>query len=368
MTVAAAGLVLIGLYDLLPGLRGRAHRDLGAAQCAHDTPTPRLGGVAIAAGLLIGAYAWPPLGDTSFRLFLLTLAPLLAAGAAEDFGLPLSPTLRLLASAIAGLLFVWAFGEWLPRLDIVGVDWLLALSPLVAVPVTIFACAGVTHAFNIVDGLHGLAGGLALMAAAGLALVAREAGLDAHAAALWLLCAATAGFLAVNFPLGRLFLGDAGAYVLGHALAWIAVSMVARSADISAFAILLIFFWPVADTCLSMARRALSGAGVTEPDRRHFHQIVMAGLVGLSGGDRRRANPLAALVVVLLASAPVACGVLLWDRPTLATAAALLFGALFVASYLWLSGRWEVARGARTLDRAAVGARVRPLDGSAPAE
>lgn len=369
-TVAAVGLMLIGLAALVPAVSGRANRDLTAAQCAHERPTPRLGGLAIAAGLVLGAYAWSPLEDTSFRLFLLTMAPLLIAGAAEDLGIHVSPALRLAASAVAGGLFVWAFGDWLPRLDTWGVDWLLALSPAVAVPVTIFACAGVTHAFNLVDGLHGLAGGIAVMTALGLAVVACAAGLNAHATALWLIGAAVVGFLVVNFPMGRIFLGDAGAYVLGHALAWIAVSMVARSDDISAFAILLIFFWPVADTCLSMARRALSGAGLAEPDRRHFHQIVMAGIVGLSGGECSGANPRAAVAVALLAFVPVACGVLLWDQPELATIAALLFGGLFVASYLWLSGRWEVARGDQALSRRMSPSRdVRSRDqGGTPAE
>lgn len=67
---------------------------------------------------------------------------------------------------------------------------------------------------------------------------------------LLMLSCAVAGFLLFNFPFGKIFLGDAGAYTLGHTLVWVAIGLNSVSSEISPWAILLIFFWPVADTML----------------------------------------------------------------------------------------------------------------------
>ena len=61
--------------------------------------------------------------------------------------------------------------------------------------------------------------------------------------------------MVLNYPLGKIFLGDGGAYALGHLLVWSAILLVNRASEISPFAILLIFFWPVADTGLAIWRR-----------------------------------------------------------------------------------------------------------------
>ena len=153
--------------------------------------------------------------------------------------------------------------------------------------------------------------------------------------ALGLLLAALAGFLMVNFPFGRVFMGDGGAYVVGHILVWTSVSIVWASEDVSAFAILLIFLWPIADTLLAIWRRTFTGADMTQPDRLHFHQLVMRGLeISVLGRGRRDiANPLAAAMIVPMALAPMFAGVLFYDNVTATASLSALAFAGFLLTY-----------------------------------
>jgi len=90
-----------------------------------------------------------------------------------------------------------------------------------------------------------------------------------------------------------------------------------RLPDLSTWAVLLVFFWPIADTFFAIYRRRRAGRPTDMPDRLHYHQLVMRALeITLIGRNRRNvANPLATLVILPLASAPVIAGVLLWNKP-----------------------------------------------------
>ena len=153
---------------------------------------------------------------------------------------------------------------------------------------------------------------------------------------LILFVAAVLGFMALNFPLGKIFLGDGGAYALGHLLVWSAIILVNNTNNASAFAILLVFFWPVADTGLAIWRRWKLGNPAGNPDRLHFHQLAMRFLeIRLFGRDRREvANPVATLTLIPLISAPQVLGVLFWDNFKPSVLSAVGMGLLFTLTYL----------------------------------
>jgi UDP-N-acetylmuramyl pentapeptide phosphotransferase/UDP-N-acetylglucosamine-1-phosphate transferase len=102
-----------------------------------------------------------------------------------------------------------------------------------SVCVTVMCVAGMTNAFNLVDGLNGLASAVASTSLIGIGLVSLAHGDQALAVVCWCLLAANLGFLVWNWPLGRLFLGDGGAYLLGISLAWLVVLLPARNPLIS---------------------------------------------------------------------------------------------------------------------------------------
>lgn len=343
LSSALVGLMIMMGRHLFADVRRRGEYDVLSVQAAHDRVTSRLGGVAVVAAVCVGTFVW--FGATDIRLgfaqFLLTVVPLFIVGVMEDLGYYASPRRRLAGAAISGLLFVIVFQQWLLGIDIPYVDVAFSWAPL-AIVLTIFICVGVTHAFNLIDGVHGLSGSVALAAALSLSLIAHEADLPHHRDALLLIAVALGGFLALNFPFGLIFLGDAGAYVTGHVLVWTAVSILWSAPSVSAFAVLLVFFWPVADTLLAIWRRVASGRLVSSPDRLHVHQLVMRAIEISSIGRRRRAlsNPLTTVVILPMAVAPMIVAVLSWDSVAVTSLASVSFGVAFACFYV-LGIRWS---------------------------
>ncbi|MBF9020239.1 UDP-phosphate N-acetylglucosaminyl 1-phosphate transferase [Rhodobacterales bacterium HKCCA1058] len=306
------------------------------------------------AAVFAGTWFWfsSPSVSSGYQLFLLASAPLFVVGVTEDLGYPMGVRLRLTAAVVSGASFVAAFGQWLPRLDIPIVDLGMAM-PIIAIPFTVLACAGVTHAFNLIDGLNGLSSFVSMGVSVALMAICAHVGLAAHFQALGLLLAALSGFFVVNFPFGRVFMGDGGAYVVGHILVWTSVSIVWNSPQVSAFAILLIFFWPIADTLLAIWRRTLRGSDMTRPDRLHFHQLAMRSLeISLLGRRRRHiANPLAAAMIVPMALAPMFVGVLFYDDVAVTFLCSLLAFSGFFLSYT-VGMRWSKSGRGRGRGRA----------------
>lgn len=348
--------------------------DMRAVQAAHATPTPRIGGLALLVVMIAAAVLVPQEARRLPLLGLVALLPVFVAGLAEDLGYPVRPAGRLMAAAVSALTMILAFGLWLPRLDVPLLDSAMAWVPL-AMAVTVFCSAGVAHAFNLIDGMNGLAGFAGIVAALGMHVIAREAGMPLQADLTLLLCAAIAGFLVFNFPRGRIFLGDAGAYALGHVLAWLAISMLFRVPELSTWAVLLVFFWPVADTLFAIWRRRRLGRPTGQPDRLHFHQLVMRGLEILVFGRKARGvtNPLTTAVLMPFIAAPALVGVRFWNDPLAACVATFVFAGLFVGTYglgLALARRRgrlgrqaradERGRGALALGRAGVAPVPRP--------
>ena len=192
------------------------------------------------------------------------------------------------------------------------------------------------NAFNLIDGLNGLSSYVTISIAIALSIIAFQVNNAQITIFLTLLVSAVLGFLILNFPLGKIFLGDGGAYVLGHLLVWSAILLINQAAEVSAFAILLIFFWPVADTSLAIWRRWKLGIPTDRPDRLHFHQLAMRFLeIRFFGRDKRGiVNPLSTVILIPLISTPQTLGVLFWNDFAATVQCTLCAGLLFVSTYL----------------------------------
>jgi UDP-GlcNAc:undecaprenyl-phosphate/decaprenyl-phosphate GlcNAc-1-phosphate transferase len=286
-----------------------------------------------------------PRGSAALWLPIATAAPVFAAGLLDDLKGGLAPRWRLMAAAVGGGIFIAASGHWIDGVDVAGFDWLLAASPIFAIAFTLFACVGATHAVNLIDGLNGMAGTFGLAASLCLALVALNAGLGGQAVVLTVLASTIAGFLFANFPHGKIFLGDAGAYTIGHALSWTIVAILSVAQEVSVFAMLLIFFWPVCDTAFTVARRLYAGKAMSKPDRGHFHHIVYYAVIRISRerGWKVAHNPIASTIIMPMMLTPMACGVAFMSNSHLAAMASAVFFALYVAAYVVLNRFASVA-------------------------
>jgi len=247
----------------------------------HHYVVPRIGGIAIAIGFIAAIAAAAPFADLGRKALLLPLAiafPSLAVGLLEDLTKAIRPVYRLSGTFVSAILGYALLDAQLLRLDVALLDPLL-LYPAVSLIVTLVMVGGVAHAINIIDGLNGLSGVVCVCALAGLAAVAWYVG-DAQLMALALITAgAAAGFFCLNFPHGRLFCGDGGAYFLGFMIAEIAVLLIRRHPEVSAWFPLMLVAYPVWETLFSAYRRsAVRGCSSMLPDRLHLHTIVFRSL------------------------------------------------------------------------------------------
>lgn len=271
----------------------------------HTEPTALLGGAAILLGFLAG-FAWAWRGDAFTEVFVASTVPLgvvlgaiviFAVGQLDDLR-EVSPPAKIAGTVLAGsILSAAGVSILFFRIPFAG---LISLSPDMSALLTVVWVIGMTTAINYIDGLDGLAAGIVAIASAALllycerldgvgAIGADNAGPVIAAAVL----GACLGFLPHNFHPAKIFMGDAGALLLGLLMAASTIA-VGGNTDrpfsgqtffffAPLFIPLVILGVPIIDTAFSILRRARRGAGVTVADKDHLHHRLMR----LGHGQRR---------------------------------------------------------------------------------
>ncbi|NRB35583.1 MAG: UDP-phosphate N-acetylglucosaminyl 1-phosphate transferase [Rhodobacteraceae bacterium] len=309
--------------------------DAVAVQAAHKVPTPRIGGLAVFGAIALGLMVAPPDQIGPGWRYLLSTLPVLLVGLGEDITRKVSARLRYLAAVFSGALAIILLGIWIDRMDVPPLGFGIFMVAPVGILVTLFVTSSYAHAFNLTDGLNALASGLAVIAGLAMSVMAMRVGAPEMVMFLGIQVSAFLGFMALNFPRGKLFLGDAGAYSMGHLLAWSALGVYAVAPDVTCWSLLLVFFWPMADTLFAMYRRLSVGKSIDCADRMHFHQVIMRVIEihWLGRNARHRANPIATLVILPFAALPAILGVLLMYNSLAAFLALIGCGAMFVLTY-----------------------------------
>lgn len=327
-----SGLIIV-ISKKIQFLAGRTN-DLSAVQAMHTRKTSRLGGVAIFMALALTVW-WAPLEvSSSYSKFFVATTLLFIVGLCEDLGFHVSPRNRLLSAMAASTLVIILLDAWLPRLGISSVDaWMRAW--WLGAPITLLITAGIANGFNLIDGVNGLSGFTAIVALLALGQIASYGDYATMISLTTMVAACVVGFWILNFPFGFIFLGDAGAYVLGFVISWFGIAVLINVPSASPWAILLTVYWPVADTLLAIYRRSRRQGDISAPDRLHVHQMVMRVLEICFLGRRRRrlSNPMTTVVLSPFVAAPAVAGVLFWDQNSLAFAAVVGFSVLFFTSY-----------------------------------
>ena len=305
-----------------------------ARQSAHRSPTPRIGGIAIFSGFAVGTIMLP-VESASFSIpLMLSCIAVFAGGLGEDIGRNVSPKARLILSFISALCAIAIFRAWIGPLGSPYLNWITS-TLLGATLFTVLISGGVAHATNLIDGLNGLAMGVCMLIAGGLAYLAYSVSDAVILNISLLLMCSILGLFVFNFPFGKIFLGDAGAYTLGHVLIWLSILLVARNPEISPYAILMIFFWPIMDMIFAIFRRVVNRKPIGSPDRLHFHQLVMRGLglIYFNRNQRHITNPVATAFVLPMTAVPIIAAQFLWQDIGQSAVALLFFGALFIVTY-----------------------------------
>ena len=275
----------------------------------HVAPTPRVGGLSMVAGLVVGVGMSQ--GELRSLLFGLCIAalPAFLAGFVEDITKNVGVSLRLFFTMLSGLVAWWITGTRLDHLDLPGVDSLLAVEP-VSVMFTAFAVGGIASAINIIDGFNGLAGGVAGLLFAALCAIALSVGDLLIAEVCLVMMLVLLGFLLVNFPFGKIFMGDGGAYLLGFMLAWVSLMLVNRNPEVSVWAPATIAAYPIVETLFSMLRRLFSRHSPSAPDVGHLHSLVKVKVIRRYAARLRPSlrNALVSPFCWFIAAVPAAAG------------------------------------------------------------
>ena len=243
-------------------------------QKIHTQPTLRVGGIALMIGAIAGGFYLDRAAFGIWTTVCLCSLPAFMSGLAEDLSKRVGAKWRLIATLFAGQAVVQSTGFRIDRIGIPGADFLLSFQAF-AVFFTAFAIAGVANAINIIDGINGLATGVAIINLIALASLAQVVGDQLMLQLCLLTIAVLAGFFILNFPFGRIFLGDAGAYSAGFVVATLAVAVPYRNPVLSPLVGLLVVAYPVVETVVTIQRRLGRNRGpVGQPDRLHLHSLI----------------------------------------------------------------------------------------------
>ncbi len=312
VTVLTAALLTLAL---IPLVRKFGLVDYPSQRKLHDSATPVSGGLAIF--ITLAAVFWWVLPASRFVTAMGAGSLLMTLTGILDDRLKLPALLRAVIQVGACLIIIRYAGVRLEDFGRLFYDEVLELDGA-AVLITIFSALGVINAFNMIDGMDGLAGSIFLVAAAGMALFATQAG---QGEVLWILLfsmAAVLGFLLLNARLpwnekAWTFLGDGGSLLLGFILAWCFIALGSDRPDGTARAFIpMTAVWllavPLLDTTVLIWSRWRSGRSAFAADRTHLHHAFLR-----AGFSVRQAW----LYITLLALALACVGVLLdlWAVP-----------------------------------------------------
>ncbi|TMI73269.1 MAG: undecaprenyl/decaprenyl-phosphate alpha-N-acetylglucosaminyl 1-phosphate transferase [Bacteroidetes bacterium] len=241
----------------------------------HVLPVPTMGGIAVVAGMLAALGLWLPFHyDTPQVCFFFSVAVLLSLGIMDDLR-DLSARYKFFIQAALATLMA------ISGIRITSFEGLFGIYelPLAAqYTFTLLTIAGVTNAFNLIDGIDGLAGGIGFMSLTTLGIFLTMNGDIISALIAFSLAGAVVAFLYFNFNPAKIFLGDTGSLVLGFSIAVLCIRLMQvntlTSLPHSPLFVLSLVFIPVFDTIRVFAKRIWKGKSPFQADKTHIHHLL----------------------------------------------------------------------------------------------
>lgn len=252
---------------------------------AHTTPTPTFGGIGIYAAILIAYFLWPSIDQTDVYRTDLSVAGmtiLFFIGIKDDL-VGIDPNKKILFQVLAAMILIF-FGDL--RVDyLYGMFGLHHIDQFFSILLTCFIFIALTNAINLIDGIDGLAGGIATIASGTFGAWFLLTNHFTMACLAFTLTGALLGFLRFNFSkTSKIFMGNTGSLIIGFMLAFFAVRFVSLNASyrfdptsffnapIIAIVILIV---PIFDTLRVFLVRILAGRSPFSADRNHMHHILL---------------------------------------------------------------------------------------------
>lgn len=293
----------------------------------HSKPVPRSGGVSILAGIYLSITGWAIwVGEVPSVVFWIVGAGLFVAIVSFlDDRFSLSIGYRIVVHFISASLLVYG-GLGLEAIPFPG--GALIPGKVLGILITLLVVIWMLNLYNFMDGMDGFAGGMALFGFGTYAILGWLAGNEVFMLLSLIIAAAASGFLVLNFPPARIFMGDTGSSLLG----FFAVSFILWADHEGIFPIwigILVFSPFVIDATATLFRRALKGENIWKAHKSHYYQrLVQAGW-----GHRR--------TVFLQYGIMFACGlmsILIVDASIFIQMVSLAIWTLFyIGFFLWIT-------------------------------
>ncbi|KOF57214.1 MULTISPECIES: glycosyltransferase family 4 protein [Clostridium] len=253
------------------------------ARRVHKKPIPKLGGLAIYLGFLT-ALILKNGPITRHEIGILIGSFIIVIGGVTDDLINLKPLQKILFQIAAACALI-AFGIKISMITnpISNLNSYIKIGYALGIILTLIWIVGITNAFNLIDGLDGLAAGTGIISASTMALIAflnGQSRIEAQILSL-ILAGAILGFLPYNFNPASIFMGDVGAQLIGFLLAAISIEGAIKSASAVVIAVpILAFGLPIYDTIFAIIRRKINGRPIMQADKGHLHHRLLA--MGLS--------------------------------------------------------------------------------------
>jgi len=241
-----------------------------AVQKIHDSHVSRLGGLGIF--ISIGIYSCFMSNGLLFNLLFCAL-PMFIVALIEDVRHNIKPLIRMAAILLSAVIFIIPLyqNNLMPLIEIpiigsyLNGTWILAVLLIISI-------SGVVNGVNMIDGANGLSSFAILTILISISFIALNQS-DYHILSASLITIAVIlGFILVNYPWGKIFLGDSGAYFLGFSVSILTIQLYARNAELPFWGAILILFYPVMEVLFSFTRKALVQRKTPfSPDTEHLH-------------------------------------------------------------------------------------------------
>ena len=287
-------------------------------------------------------------------MLLISSLPVFLFGVLEDVLKKISPKVRLLAAALSALLVYLLLNVYLTRIGIPYLDNIFEIK-LIALCFTIFCIAGVANAINIIDGYNGLASVVSMIIFFAIAYVGFKVNDQFVYTVSFIMIGGIAGFFIWNYPFGKIFLGDGGAYFIGFTIAVLSVMLVKNHPQVSPWFPLLVVIYPVFETVFSIIRRKFHKKHhIDSPDGHHLHQLIYKRVVpfvfDIHLNEKLVRNSATSPFLWLICSLGAIPAVIFWEN----TIVLIIFTIVFCVFYVWLYRgivRFRVGRIMRKLGR-----------------
>ena len=302
----------------------------------HDLSTSRLGGIAVAGSFLISIFLESKLNifDVYVDLILISFLIFILM---EDIKGVLKPSIRLSAIIVCSFLLVSELDLSISNLGVPILDLFLE-NLTVSILFATISLSLLANGFNLIDGFNGLVVGFSIMVLTILMIVASEVSEPEIYLLSNTLLMSVIGFFVLNFPFGKIFLGDAGSYFLGLTAGVLALLLAQRTETISFWFVLALFIYPVYELVFSMIRRKFNKkTKISQADDLHLHHLIYKKVVNCSYFPRKEfCNSATSVIMVLLASSSVLPAYIWSDSPATLFSICIIFMAIYTSIFLKL--------------------------------